>query len=235
MRVIHGAVLAAIIGAAATPASADVLYDTITSQPAVNSVMAVARTAPAAGAGPLAESFYSPMDLELTQIQLVLKAKAPGDGGSTELLLVPNAAGAGAPASHPTYTGSGTSLTFTGAILLTTIYDADLTSANATYSFNVAQDVGVGEYWLALVSDGSAKWIFETTAGGIGISDQLLMTQQDNNAPTIENGSTGGFFQAIIVAQPIPEPVSVAVLGVGLLGLGISRRRAPSWLAAGRG
>lgn len=234
---------------AATPADATVLFSTVHTPATPNSTRLVlpnTGTSSVPRGGPIGESFFVPADTTLTSVSLQLAANTPGDGASVLIYLVPNTGGSTGIAGMPAFSGSGSSLALTGAIQIGSILDSALstTPAGTLETFNIYQPVAAGEYWLVAENTvgtggiaGSAKWVFDTTSytGGTGTTGQEVFWQAGGamSLPVPSCSVMGDpcafadtYTSNLYIAEvDAPEPFSIAVLGAGLAGLGIVRRR----------
>ena len=159
---------------AVAPASATVLFSTVHTPATANSTRLVLPNSGTSGSvprgGPLGESFYVPAATTINKVSLQLTANTPSDGGSVLVFLVSNVGGSTGVAALPAFSGSGSSLSLTGAIQIGAILDSALpnTAGGTLATFNTYQPVAAGEYWLVAENTlgtggaaGTAKWVFE--------------------------------------------------------------------------
>lgn len=200
-----GALLALI---ASTPAHATVvLFD--------DTMNAGTQTFGVAGDGPLSQSFSTgSIALGLERISLDISATNPRDGGSFIVTL--NADNNGLVGSQ--------------LALLGTILDSSLTATPALYSLAGIGQLGHGttlsahtQYWVSLVPETpttSGQILATNVISGIGVSGSTVSTG-DTGAQLVD----GNMYVPLIMRVEAPEPMSLALLGVGLAGLGWARNR----------
>ncbi len=197
------------------------------------------------GVTAIAASFAAPA-VPVTQVGLLLSDLNPADGGSFSVYIVPDDGSGGATgvAGNPTFTSTTPTSGFTGfsgAELLGTLLDNSLTATPTLTDFAVTSLPSTldGEYWVGLVpSSGSgAAWSYNDASQaanfiGTGGQSNWFFNQTDiagNGTPLGANVSTVaslayplGPYDLVVSA---PEPMSIALLGVGMAGLGFARRR----------
>lgn len=200
-------------------ARADVLFDN-TGNAAVGSD-AIANYS--TGAGPIAESFTtssSAVYLPYTAFTFDLAATSPSDGFSVAVALFTSA-------------GSGPGKTSLGAIhpdvqlaSLGTIADSSLSTTPSLVSVSASQALLLSAnttYWVELSSaSGSADWEYDAAAsGGLGTTGEYSW----NNYGGISRAGLISAHGGDMMQVAVPEPSSLLVLGLGLIGLGAIRRR----------
>jgi hypothetical protein len=167
-------------------------------------------------------------------VSLLLGAGTPSDGGSASVFLVPDTGTgslgiAGSPTA--TFSGGGVFSSFAGAQLLGVVSDSSLAvsgSGATLVSLAVSPSITTpnNEYWIGLVpgTGSSANWYFGSANDGIGVAGQSnFFADVLGGSSTQTNASlVGGGPYDLIVSTP--EPASIAVLAVGLAGLGYCRR-----------
>jgi hypothetical protein len=169
-----------------------------------------------------------------TGVSLLLAATNPLDGGSATVFLVPdNGGGSSHVAGIPTAAfPGGVFSSFSGATSLGSIADSSLATAGsgstlAFFSVHTTITSPNSEYWIGLVpnASSSADWYFGGTNNGIGVAGQSSFFASTagggGGSSTILDSSSPPY--DLIVATP--EPASIAILGVGLLGIGYFRQR----------
>lgn len=202
-----GAVLAALAGGSAQ--ATVVLFDTTISAGSL-----VAAIKPSSG-GPAAQSFNTGGiggTVGINYVALDIKATAPGDGGSFIVTLNADS-------------GSNTP----GASLLTlgTVLDSSLTTTAQLIKFSGTDLIDLAsntQYWIEATQVGaspvtSAQWILATGAvTGPGAAGNFIYKGGVSFADSSSH-------EPLVMTVDAPEPMTLAVLGVGLAGLGWARRR----------
>jgi len=221
----------------ASPASADVIYDTL-HQGGLLSATGIPNL------GPLAISFDVPTATTITDVQLLMNAITPGDGGTVMVYLVPDDGTGGGTGKAGSPSG-GTA--FNGKSLIGTIADSQLVAATtngpgqqaSVINLPESLSVAAGEYWLGFTEDsgGSAKLVFDLnyTPGPGNSIGTAFQNDFSNQGGSLENYPVNTVFAPPIVATggarafealiSTPEPTSLTLMGVGLASLGFFRRR----------
>jgi hypothetical protein len=219
-------------------ANAAIVYDSVDS----GASSAVGYNGPQdGGSTTLIGNSFTSSTPDFSSISLLLSVGA-SDAGSFMIYLVPdNGSGGGnGLAGDPTISSGSPSYSFTsftGAQLLGTYSDSSLTStpslltiASVTSTITTANQ----EYWVVLAANAgsaagpgsSVQWSYNsdnTDPGSTGQSfinnyagGSLLPVAQDN---------AGGIYQMSVSTVDAPEPATIAILGGGIAGLGLFRRR----------
>ncbi len=232
--------LAGLVVAGSANASPGVVFDTITGQTSTGSL----RILTIQNHAPMGEVFSAPSTENISSVTVQLLDGGPSgpisDLGSVLMYLVPDSSGV------PAHSGTtlGGPPVFLGSILDSSLLGGDVINNIAV---NTNTKVTAGTYWIELTSGSdpnnfhgtvnpiptSAAWSEETSAAAILANAPGLVTSSGgfyqsytspNNTDIVGGTLDTDVFMMQIKTQ-IPEPTSLVLLGSGLIGLGLNRRR----------
>lgn len=170
------------------------------------------------GDGPLGQSFTtgSSPDLALSEVQLSLGTWDTPTTGSFVVTLVSDMTGT------PDFVDAA-------LVTLGTVTDASITSAPVSFWGQGYALAANTTYWIVATDLGTggpsvATWLSaadSTNNGSIGVDTQSFYA---DSAVTADVGGSSSNFPFVMQVDA-PEPVSIALLGVGLAGIGWARSR----------
>nr|WP_294511178.1 PEP-CTERM sorting domain-containing protein [uncultured Rhodopila sp.] len=200
------------------------------------------------GNGPLPPDGYGDQVTEIAQefhaggafntIGLALTADNPSDNQSVNVYLVADSSDAASPIQTgdfstltPIAAVNDNSLVATGPVFQTggpQLTTLSITNAQIPLSAN-------GEYWVVVVDpagSSSFEWFANNAVAGIGTSGQYIANNSGGWGvvdPATLLPPSGQYEMVVsnVTTSAVPEPATIAVLGVGLAGLVIRRRRKP--------
>jgi hypothetical protein len=178
------------------------------------------------GSGPLFNSFTtSSLGDLVNRVRLVLNSSNdPGDGGSFALSVVGDSLGS---------PDVGTVIASSGLISDSVLSNDAFSGGIYTWAFSSVPLDPSSTYWVGLQDNcdpsvpgvctpSSAQWAFASDGTGVGIAGNQW---GDTNGFSLSEDATPPF--EMMVDFAVPEPATIALFGIGLIGVAYIRRRSP--------
>jgi hypothetical protein len=185
-----------------TPALAAPLYD--------NLAYGSGNGDPLSQLGPLSDSFSTGTDpFSFSSLKLSLAAPNETDGGAISVSLFANSGNA-----------PGAVIAALGSILNSSLNAnfqvIDLSFAPIALAANT-------RYWITVSGTGSGQWEYATGDDGVGIIGEFW----DNNSggPFVNSDNEPPYVMAIAPVTGAPEPLTLSLLGAGVIGMVLLYRR----------
>jgi hypothetical protein len=227
-----------LLAAQAANATTSIIFDTAAS------ITPAGADGPASDATTIAGDSFTPGSLNFNTVTLSLSADDPSDGGSVSVdLYADNGAGgstgvAGAPTGAALLLGNIAD----SALLATSIAKVNngpggpdgIGLPTLTFSLPAGFATSDNEYWIVVNMTGSsAELYYNADDSGIGTSSQSYVSNYlDGNStgPVATYADSEGAYaltvsEVVTTPTGVPEPATTTILGVGLAGLGFSRRQ----------
>lgn len=221
---VAAAVGAALMMVPLTRARADVLIDT-TGTASMGVDMIAPSNVVSGGGGPIADSFsVGTQGLQLSSVTLVLAATNATDGGAMVVSLWTNSPNGDANGNMPA----------PGELIanLATVNDSSLTASFSEVVIPVTQAIALaanGRFWIEVANKPSlpvtsGQWDYTFSSSAAAIPSAANEFNWGNYAGYLDTSFADNVNGVdMFVVSAVPEPMSIALLGLAVLALGLAR------------